>query len=65
MIANGTLRYFTFMVRKYKVHAAAMNIKLSAEIFCCHSGAFNMPAGETNAPWTFPAHDMFRRSIFP
>ena len=36
MIANHTLRNFTFMMRKHQIHSAAMNIKLGSEIFGAH-----------------------------
>src|SRR5882724_7874482 len=56
MVANGALCNFTFVVRKLKVHAAAMYIKLCTQVFCCHGRAFNMPAGKTFAPGACPAH---------
>src|SRR5262245_25386642 len=65
VIASSALRDLTFMMRKLKVHAAAVDVELRAEIFCTHGRALDMPAGKTNAPGTLPAHDMFRRRIFP
>src|SRR5687768_18327218 len=65
MIANGALRYLAFMMREQKIHAAAMNIKLSTQIFGRHGRAFNMPAGKTNTPGAFPSHNMFRCGVFP
>ena len=65
MIADGALCYLTFMMWKLQIHSAAMNIKFSPQIFCCHRRAFNMPAGEPFAPGACPAHDVFRRCRFP
>src|SRR5690242_21894612 len=62
MIANSALCYFTFMVRKHKVHSSSMNIKARPEVFCSHCRAFNMPSWKTFAPWAFPTHDVLRRS---
>src|SRR6185436_19245303 len=54
VIANSTLCNLAFMMRKQKVHPAAMYIKLLTQTFCAHCGAFNMPARKTNAPGTLP-----------
>ena len=65
VIADGTLCNFTFMVRKLQIHATAMDIKFCSQIFGCHCGTFNVPAGKTLAPWACPPHNMLWRCRFP
>src|SRR5689334_6903448 len=65
VIANGTLRNFTFMMRKQKIHATAVDIKLLTQVFYTHCRALDMPARKANTPRTFPTHDMFRSCVFP
>src|SRR5580765_7937166 len=55
MITDRALCYFTFMVRKLKIHTATMNIKLVAKIFTTHGGAFYMPAGKSFTPGAWPS----------
>ena len=45
---------FALVVGEYVVHAAGVDVKALAEVFDGHSGAFNMPAGETLAPLALP-----------
>ena len=65
MIANSTLCNLAFVVRKLQIHSAAMDIKFFAQVFGAHGRTFNMPSRKTIAPGALPAHDMFRRRIFP
>ena len=46
---------FVFVVRELQVQAAAVNIKLRAQVLCGHSRALNVPAGATIAPRCWPA----------
>src|SRR5690606_24467574 len=39
LVANGTLRNFTFMVREKQIHSTSVNVELRAEILGCHSRA--------------------------
>ena len=50
MIAYGTLRYFTFMMRELQIHSATMNIKLFAKIFCTHRRTLYVPSRKTFTP---------------
>src|SRR5579885_2025103 len=43
-------------MRKDQINAAGMDIELFAEVFRCHSGALDMPAGEANTPGAGPVH---------
>src|SRR5665647_798927 len=63
MIANGTLCYLTFMVRKHQVHSATMNIKPCSQIFCSHGRTFYMPTRETFYPWAFPSHNAMEKPM--
>src|SRR5882757_4820006 len=65
LVADGTLRYLTFMMRELKIHSSAVNIKLLAQVLGAHRRTFDMPAGKAFAPGTLPAHDVFGRSKFP
>src|SRR3954468_24770928 len=56
MIANGTLGYFRFMMRKLKVHTAPMNVELLTQVFGTHRRALNVPAGKAFSPRTLPSH---------
>ncbi len=42
-----------------------MNVKLLAEIFLAHHGAFQMPSREAFAPWARPVHDVRRVCLLP
>ncbi len=64
-VAGHGLGDLTLMVGEFQVDAAAMDVKLLAEVFLAHRGAFQMPAGETVAPGGWPAHDMLGRGLFP
>ncbi|MPM64404.1 hypothetical protein SDC9_111290 [bioreactor metagenome] len=56
---------FTLMVGKHQVHSTSMNIEFFTEIFRSHGRTFHMPSGEAFAPRSVPAHNVFRRSLFP
>ena len=53
------LRYFVFVVGKYEISAAAVNIYLIAERLSVHRRAFYMPAGATLSPGGFPENLAF------
>ena len=53
------------MVGEHKVHSSSVNIELLAKIFLSHDGAFQMPSGETLAPWARPVHYVLRLGLFP
>ena len=48
------LSNFVRMMRESVVDAAAVDIKIFAEIFHAYTGTFDMPAGITDSPWTVP-----------
>ena len=56
---------FTLVMREYQVHAAAVNVEMSAQIFSAHGCAFAVPPWEAIAPRGWPAHDMFRLGRLP
>ena len=64
-LAGHGLCNLTFMVWEDKVHAAAVNIEVVAEVFPSHGRAFAVPTGKTNAPWARPTHDMLGLGLLP
>ena len=58
--ARFTLCNLIFMMWKYQVFAASMNIYLLSQVFFRHYRALNMPARTPFAPWRYP----IRFSIF-
>ena len=62
---SHTLCNLTFVVREHKVHTATMYIELLAKVFAAHCSTLTVPAGETIAPWRWPAHDMLRLRTLP
>ena len=56
---------FAFVVREYQIHATAMNIKVTSQVFSAHSCTLTVPPGEAFAPRTWPVHDMFGLCFFP
>ncbi len=54
-----------FVMREDKVHTAAMNVEVLAQVFLSHGCTFGVPAGEAVAPRAGPAHDVFRLRTFP
>src|SRR5579872_942518 len=65
LITDIALRDLAFVVGEHEVHPAAVNVELDAKIFGAHGGAFDMPTGETLAPWALPTHDVLGRCGFP
>ena len=65
MIAHGTLRDLTLMMRELQVHATAMDVEPLTEILGAHGRALNVPTRKTHAPGTFPLHDVFRCGMLP
>ena len=59
------LSYFALVVREHKVHAAAVDIKFLAEVFCAHGRALQVPTRESVAPRRRPTHNVFGSSLFP
>ena len=55
-VAGFRLRDFVAVVHRNVVFAAAVDVEFRAEIFDRHGRAFNVPAGETDSPWTVPFH---------
>src|SRR5574344_743007 len=53
------------MMRENQIHAASVNIEMTAQILTSHSGTFTMPSREALAPWRRSMHDMHRLSLFP
>jgi hypothetical protein len=58
-IADHGLGDLAFVMREKKVHPPTMDIEFFTQIFCTHGHALNVPARETLAPSTIPAHDVF------
>ena len=54
-----------FVVRKFEVHSAAVDVKCLAEVFLAHHRAFEVPAGKAVAPGALPVHYVFGRGFFP
>ena len=52
--ASFRLGDFIFMMRENQIAAAAMEIKSLSQIMDRHGGAFNVPAGTSLSPGTFP-----------
>ena len=59
------LCYLTFVVGEYKVHAAAVNVELFAQVLASHGCALAVPSGKSFAPWAWPVHDVLRFGFFP
>ena len=53
------------MVRKYQIHATAVNVEVLAQIFAAHGCTFAVPAGKALAPGRRPAHDVFGLCLLP
>ena len=52
-------------MRENQIHAATVNIEVAAQVLTSHRSTLAVPARETIAPRTRPAHDMLRRSLLP
>src|SRR5689334_20957434 len=50
------LRDLILMMRKDEINTAGVNIKLLAQVFRRHRGAFDMPARKAYAPGAWPVH---------
>ena len=61
--SSTALSYFIFMVRKHKVHPTTMYVEIVPQISSTHSTTFNMPAGSSRTPWTFPKGLSFFSSL--
>ena len=61
------LRDLIGVMHRNVIFAAAVNVKVGAEIFFRHCRTFNMPAGKANTPRAIPLHLPFliRRAKFP
>ena len=57
-LRSHSLRNLTLMVRENQIHTATMNIEVAAQVLASHSSTLAVPARETIAPRTRPAHDM-------
>ena len=62
---SHALRNLTFVVREHKVHTAAVNIELLAQIFAAHCSTLAVPAGEAVAPRRGPTHNVFGLCALP
>ena len=51
----GALRNFIFVMGKYQILSAAMNVYGVAEVSPGHRRALNMPARATSSPGAIPA----------
>ena len=60
------LGHFVFMVGEYQIHAAGVEIKVIAEVFMDHGGAFQVPAGAAFSPGRGPeVVSVFRPAALP
>ena len=59
-LRSHSLSDLALMVRENQIHAATVNIKVTAQVLTSHRSTFAVPARETIAPRTRPAHDMLR-----
>ena len=59
------LSNLTLMVREHQVHTTTMDVEHLAQVLTTHRRTFAVPSGETVAPRTWPAHDMFGLSLLP
>ncbi len=64
-LAGYSLCDLTLMMREYKIHATAVNIKMTAEVFTSHSCTLAVPPRISLAPRTWPAHNMLGSSFLP
>ena len=49
-VCANILRDFTFVVRKFQIHAATMNVKGFSQVLGAHDRAFQMPSREPFTP---------------
>ena len=54
-----------FVVRKFQIHAPAVNVKLRAEVLGAHHRTFQVPSRESFAPWGGPLHQVRGIGLFP
>ena len=59
------LGYLVFVMDRYMVHAACMDVKMLAKILKAHGGALYMPPRIPHTPRTFPLHYVLLRSLLP
>ena len=64
LACNG-LSNLAFVVREYQIHPTAVYIKVVSQVLSSHSRALAVPSGETVAPRTGPAHDVFGLGFLP
>ena len=57
-LRSHSLSNLALMVRENQIHATTVNIKVAAQVFASHRSTLAVPARETIAPRTRPAHDM-------
>ena len=55
----------TLVMREDQIHAAAVDVKLFAEILSSHGSTLCMPAREAFAPGAGPAHDVLGLRLLP
>ena len=53
------------MVRENQVHTASVYVEVVAKILAAHRRTLTVPAGETIAPRTGPAHDVLGLCLLP
>ena len=64
-LRSHSLCYLALVMREDKVHSAAVYVEVGTEILASHGGALAVPARESVAPGTWPAHYVLGRSLLP
>ena len=59
-LRSHSLCNLALVVRENQIHAATMNIEVAAQVLASHRSTLAVPARETIAPRTRPAHDVLR-----
>ena len=59
-LRSHSLSNLALVVRENQIHAATVNIEVAAQVLASHRSTLAVPAWESIAPRTRPAHDMLR-----
>ena len=59
-LRSHSLSNLALMMRENQIHAATMNIEVTAQVLTSHRSTLAVPSWESIAPRTRPAHDVLR-----
>ena len=65
VVTGFRLGNFAFVMREFKVHAPAVDVKGLSQIFCTHYSTLQMPPREPLSPGRGPPHDVLGLCPFP